>query len=105
MVAAGRIDEANASHERSQGRRVLESIRAKINSLREELSRRDFPMEGFEQIERKIFYAADRLVEMFTEDKCRSINPLDAEIFAFFIKAKYEELINWSREIDEYYSS
>jgi len=105
MVAAGRIDEANASHERSQGRRVLESIREKIDTLGTELTRRDFPMEGFEEFKRRIFYAADRLVEMFAEDRCRSINPLDAEIYARFVIWEYENLDKWTEEQDNYFRS
>jgi len=92
-------------NERRQGIQVITRMKEKINSLEKPLSQRELSIEGFNEYRNEIFHACDKLLEMFSSENCEHVNPLDSQIYGFFIKSKYKEFQDWAAELDRYYSS
>ncbi|MBU0520316.1 hypothetical protein KJ564_15410, partial [bacterium] len=71
---------ADADHERSQFRIVVESVLDKVKSLGVELEKREFPLDGFNEFKNRLEYAGESLLGMISDEPSSSSNELDIEI-------------------------
>lgn len=100
--ATGNIDQ---QYNRNQARIVLDELMKSINKVRAEIKKRQITLEGINKYRDDLDYASKKLKSMLSEDNWQSTDPRDAKIFAYYIKTKYEEIIKWAKEIDDYYCS
>ncbi|MCX6640425.1 MAG: hypothetical protein NTW14_08100 [bacterium] len=87
-----------------QGKLVLESVQNKIELLGRKLEERNLPLDVFNQYKEKIQYASERILRIFSF-KVLGKRTLELEIYRFYLVKKWEELVEWTKGIDDYYDS
>jgi hypothetical protein len=92
------------SDRRYQGIMVIDEILRRVGELRDTLQERQITLEGVDEYRIILEHSGEKLKRLFTKKDWNTTDMRDAEVYSFFIKAKYESLIEWAQEIDEYYS-